>query len=80
MASFCPRYADVFDGADSLSTVFDAFGPTVGLQLLFLLLRAALATCHDFAFLAKAAVASLLLVYLPAIVVAKLCYNTGARR
>ena len=27
--------------------------PTVGLQMIFLLLRAGLATCHDFAFLAK---------------------------
>ena len=32
-------YASIFNGNDSLKTVFDAFGPTVGLNLFFTLLR-----------------------------------------
>ena len=63
-------YASIFAGKDTLQSVFYVFGPTVGLNLLFVSLRGGLMVCHDFAFLAKAAVASLFLVYLPAIVVA----------
>ena len=36
-----------------MSTVFEAFGPTVGLNMLFGLLRGVLAACHDFSFMAK---------------------------
>ena len=63
-------YASIFAGKDDLHSVFAAFGPTVGLNLLFVLLRGGLMVCHDFEFLAKSAVASLFLVYVPAIIVA----------
>ena len=76
-AGCAAEFADVFAGRDSLSSVFEAFGPTVGLQLLFIALRAGLAICHDFAFLAKAACAAVVVVYLPAIVVARLVFDSA---
>ena len=63
---------------DALADVFVVFGPTVGLQMIFLLLRAGLATCHDFAFLAKASFGALLLVYLPAILLAHYVFRVAA--
>lgn len=84
-AACAPAYARIFgtlgggaaDDTDDLSGVFSAFGPTVGLQMLFVLLRAGLAVCHDFTFMAKAAAGSLLLVYVPAILCARLYFDTA---
>jgi hypothetical protein len=67
-----PLYEAIFGTQDSLSTVFEAFGPTVGLQMIFLLLRSALAMCHDFKFMAKSASAALILIYLPSIITIRL--------
>lgn len=65
-------YAGIFAGDDSLQAVFSrVFGPTVALQLLFLLLRAALATVHDFAFMARASSACFVVGFVPAIVLAR---------
>lgn len=80
-----PAYARIFgtaggrsdDDKDDLSDVFTAFGPTVGLQMLFQLLRAGLAVCHDFTFMARAAVGSVLCVYVPTIIVARLYFDTA---
>jgi hypothetical protein len=48
-------YANIFMGTDSLNDLMTfILGPTVGMQLFFMLIRAGLATCHDFAFMAKA--------------------------
>ena len=76
-----PAYARIFLAArpgDSLADVFVAFGPTVGLQMIFILLRAGLATCHDFAFLAKASFGALAAVYAPAILLAHLHFRVAA--
>lgn len=51
-----------------MASVFEAFGPTVGLQLLFILFRAGLAMCHDFKFMAIASSVTFVVVYVPAIV------------
>jgi len=61
-------YATIFQGEDSLSHVFEAFGPTIGLNMAFMLLRAALSTCHDFWFMARASVVTLVCVYIPVVV------------
>ena len=71
--SCAPVYANIFskslDELDSLTAVFDAFGPVVSLQMVFLLLRTALAACHDFRFMAKAACLAFVCVYSPALFV-----------
>jgi hypothetical protein len=72
-----PSYVRLFYGNDSLPLVFEAFGVTVGLQMLFELLRAGLAVCHDFTFLAKAAVLNFVLVFVPAIAVARFVFDTA---
>jgi hypothetical protein len=70
-------YASIFAGKDSLQSVFDAFGWVVGFNLIFFLLRGSLMICHDFDFLAKAAVSSFFLIYLPAIFIAKFYIQTS---
>lgn len=74
-AGCAPVYAGIFVGQDSLAKVFEAFGPTVGLNMLFMAFRAGLATCHDFAFMAKASVVTLLLVYVPVIIAVDLAMS-----
>ena len=64
-------YSAIFDGPDSISAVFVALGPTVALQMIFMLLRAGLSMFHDFEFMAKASSAAFVGVYVPAIVVAR---------
>ena len=64
-------YASIFHGTDDLSTLFEYFGPTVGLNLFFVFLRASLMTCHDFHYIAKTATASFFVVCLPALLLAK---------
>ena len=65
-------YAGIFAGDDSLQQVFSqVFGPTVAMQLLFLLLRAGLATVHDFAFMARASSVCFVVAFVPAIVLAR---------
>lgn len=70
-------YAAIFGGDDALARVFDVFGPTVGLQLFFMLMRTGLAACHDFDYLWKAAVAAVVIAYIPAICVAHFVINTA---
>lgn len=70
-------YAAIFSGGDALQRVFEAFGPTVGLQLYFIMLRAGLAACHDFSYMWRAAVASVIIVYIPTILVARLYFETA---
>lgn len=72
-----PVYADLFGGSDSLQTAFESFGPVVAFQLLFMVTRAALTTCRDFAFMAKAATATLALVFTPALLVAHYAVGTA---
>jgi hypothetical protein len=72
-----PVYADLFEGSDSLQTTFESFGPVVAFQLLFMVTRAALTTCRDFAFMAKAATATLALVFTPALLVAHYAVGTA---
>jgi hypothetical protein len=72
-----PAYVRLFYGSDSLQLVFEAFGVTVGLQMLFELLRAGLTVCHDFAFLAKAAVINFVVVFVPAIAIARFVFDTA---
>ena len=57
--------------------MFDVFGPTVGLNLFFVIFRAGLMACHDFSFIAKGAVGSLFLVYVPFILLAKFMFKTA---
>ena len=72
-------YANIFLGKDSLSNLLSyVFGPTVGLQMIFMFLRCALATCHDFAFLAKAAWACFIFGYIPSILFARYVENTAS--
>ncbi len=70
-------YASIFAGKDSLQSVFDAFGWVVGFNLIFVLLRGSLMICHDFDFLAKAAISSFFVVYLPAIFLARFYIQTS---
>jgi len=63
-----PIYENIFQGPDSLPNVFIAFGPIVGLQLLFILLRAGLAMCYDFKFMAITSVVTFIIVYVPMII------------
>ena len=79
-ASAAPPFT--FDGSvdgesDSLSHVFVAFGPTVGLQMIFVLLRAGLAVCHDFRFMALAALAALGVVFVPTIILADVYFGSS---
>jgi len=62
-----PIYESIFQGTDSLPTVFGAFGAIVGTQLLFILLRAGLAMCYDFKFMAISSVVTFIFVYIPMI-------------
>ena len=70
-------YASIFHGENGLDSMFDVFGPTVGLNLFFVFFRSSLVACHDFAFVAKGAVGSLVLVYVPAILMAKFIFKTA---
>lgn len=77
-------YANIFgdhdqgsDSTDSLADVFEAFGPTVALNMLFLVLRLGLSCCHDFAFMARGALGAIVLVYVPAICVAHFVFGTA---
>jgi hypothetical protein len=70
-------YASIFQGSDDLSTLFEYFGPTVGLNLFFIFLRASLMTCHDFHYIAKTATASFFVVYLPALFLAKFVFKSA---
>ena len=64
-------YAGIFLGNDSLGALMSkVLGPTVGLQLFFMLVRTALATCHDFIFMAKASVGCFVIGYIPSILYA----------
>ena len=63
-------YKQLFFASDSLHDVFKVFGPVVAVQLLFMVTRASLAVSREFAFMAKAAAASFLFTYVPAILVA----------
>ena len=71
-------YASIFfqDG-NGLDSMFDVFGPTVGLNLFFVIFRTGLMACHDFACIAKGAVGSVFLVYVPAILLAKFMFKTA---
>ena len=71
-----PVYARIFKKAGSLLDVFDAFGPTVALNMLFYMVRMMLSVCQDFAFMARAAAGAFALVFVPAILVARYAYNT----
>jgi hypothetical protein len=71
-----PVYARIFLKAGSLLDVFEAFGPTVALNMLFYMARMMLSVCQDFTFMARAAAASFALVFIPAILVARYAYNT----
>jgi len=62
-------YAGIFQSTDSLNLVFEAFGPTVGLQLLFILMRGGIAVCHDFRFMAIASLVTFIFVYIPMIII-----------
>eukprot|EP01126_Amoeba_proteus_P031343 TRINITY_DN30781_c0_g1_i1.p1 TRINITY_DN30781_c0_g1~~TRINITY_DN30781_c0_g1_i1.p1 ORF type:complete len:195 (+),score=20.20 TRINITY_DN30781_c0_g1_i1:89-586(+) len=64
-ASCAPSYQSIFYGEDSVSTLFKAFGPIVGSQLLFSFLRTALSVCYDFKFMAISSSVTFVLVYLP---------------
>jgi hypothetical protein len=55
----------------SLAHVFEAFGPTVALNMIFLLLRNGLAVCHDFHYMAKASALTFVVVYTPSILIAR---------
>eukprot|EP00808_Paulinella_micropora_P027783 g63657.t1 len=67
-------FASIFFPPEGLAEVFRVFGPVVGLQMLFQLLRTALAACHDFRFMAKASILTFVVVYVPAILIASLKY------
>ena len=68
-------YRTIFAGGDAMAHVFEAFGPIVFLNMLFMVTRMTLACCHDFAFMAKAAVWTFLLVFTPAILVARFAFH-----
>eukprot|EP00936_MAST-01D_sp_MAST-1D-sp1_P000661 g661.t1 len=70
-------YRELFVTTDSLHNVFKAFGPVVAVQLIFMVTRASLAVSREFAFMAKAAVASFILAYVPAILVAHYKYGNA---
>ena len=75
-ASCVTAYNTIFSGGDSLTVLISgAFGPIVGLQLVFLLLRCGLAMCHDFSFMAKASSATFVVVFVPAISIAHIVFN-----
>ena len=70
-------YASIFSQeGNGLDSMFEVFGPTVGLNLFFGIFRTGLMACHDFSFIAKGAVGSLVLVYVPAILMAKFVFKT----
>ena len=63
--------------SDSLSDVFKyAFGPTVGMQMVFIMFRTTLATLHDFKFMALASSSTFVLVYVPAALVARFVFDS----
>ena len=65
-------YASIFAGEDSLQSLFSGIlGPTVAMQLIFILLRAGLATMHDFSFMARSSGACFVVAFVPAIIVAR---------
>jgi hypothetical protein len=64
-------YGEIFLGKDSLNILMTNYlGPTVGMQLIFMLLRAGLATCHDFSYMAKASSVCFVIGYVPSIMYA----------
>mmetsp|Transcript_53186 Transcript_53186/g.173015 ORF Transcript_53186/g.173015 Transcript_53186/m.173015 type:complete len:839 (+) Transcript_53186:110-2626(+) len=73
-------YREVFGGGlldgGELQETFKLLPAAAAIGSLFSVLKAGLSGCFDFAFMAKAAVSVLLLVYLPAILVALLVYKT----
>ena len=75
-AGCSPAYARIFRDSGSLLDIFDAFGPTVALNMIFYMTRMMLSVCQDFSFMAHAAVGAFVLVYVPAILVARFVYNT----
>ena len=74
----CARvYAGIFLGSDSLGSLMSqVLGPTVGAQLFFMLVKTALATCHDFHFMAKASVGCFVVGYVPSILYAHFVSGT----
>ena len=70
-------YGDIFKKDDSLAQVFEAFGPTVFLQMLFYGMRAGLAICYDFDYLAKVACTTFVVVYVPTILVVRYAIDTA---
>ena len=73
--SCASAYHNVFGGRDAMDRVFEAFGPVVLLNMLFMTSRMSLACCHDFAFMAKAAVWTFVIVFTPAILVARFAFD-----
>jgi hypothetical protein len=70
-------YKDLFVDSNSVQTAFEAFGPVVAGQLLFMVARAALSICRDFAFMARTAAYCFVLVYSPCILVAHYAIGTA---
>ncbi len=75
----CGRiYAAIFMGTDSLGVLMSSvLGPTVAMQLMFMVVRASLATCHDFSFMAKASAACFVVGFTPSIVYAHFVARTA---
>jgi len=77
-----PIYAGMFGEGDSITNTlqasFGVFAPAAGSYSLFMITKAGLYACFDFAFMAWWSVAALFVVFLPGILVASQVYKTAA--
>lgn len=62
-------YVNIFKGTDNAEDVFSLLGPVTAIQIMFAFSRAFIMIFQDYAFMARAAVASLVVVYVPAIII-----------
>lgn len=71
-------YDGVFNGHGGLKSAFlDVFWVVNVLQAMFTILKASLYSCLDFTFMAKASLAALLVVFIPAILIADLVFPSN---
>eukprot|EP00948_MAST-09A_sp_MAST-9A-sp1_P002010 g2010.t1 len=76
LSFFSPSYLPL---SDSITSLFShILAPTIFLQMVLSVLRAGLAACHDAKYMVKCGIASLILVYTPAVFVARFYFHSSA--
>jgi hypothetical protein len=77
--SCLPLYRSIFEGPQALATTFaTSFSAAVTLNCMYLMLKAVLYSCMDFDFMAVASVISLVVVFVPAILIAVRALDASA--